>query len=114
MAMQSVANRSEEAPAIRGSNHDLWIGGKRVLTIALDRGTKGYPPHAEQCLELNNMIQGLALAAKAAVYQAENDTAGKSELATQSIESIADAITLLSQLSVAVQREIADVEAGRV
>lgn len=106
MAMHSVANRTDEALASRGSDHDLWIGEKRVLTIVLDRKGKGCPPHTEHCKSLNRMIQDLARAAKAVVYQAENDVNQDATFITQSIDGIAEAITLLSQLSTAVQSEV--------
>jgi hypothetical protein len=87
-------------------DHGLWIGGSDVLTIALDKKSKAFPPTVEHCAQLNEMIQGLARAAKAVIFHAENDHQVDAEFAMQPVESIADAIILLSQLSEAVLSEV--------
>lgn len=88
------------------SEHDLWIGGRDVLTIAFNKQCKMFPPVVEHCDQLNEMIQGLARAAKAVIFHAENDPTVDTSFAMQPIESITDAIILLSQLSGAVRSEI--------
>lgn len=90
-----------------GSNHDLWInGGKAVLTVALNKECKAFPPHGDLCGCLNKTIQGLARAAKAVVFHAQNDPSVATEFAMQPIDDIVDAITLLSQLSEAIREEL--------
>lgn len=109
MASESVATTSA-APATRcGSTHDLWIKSS-VLTVRIDKNDSDSPPEFDQCRQLNETIQGLARAAKAVIYQADNDTTSDAIFCMQPIEDIADAIILLSQLSRAVQSELADVD----
>ncbi|MBN8224824.1 MAG: hypothetical protein J0L89_08415 [Xanthomonadales bacterium] len=104
MALKSVATCPEVAES--GSEHDIWLaGGSVVLTIELDRNNKNFPPDAKQCPILNEMIQGLARAAKSVIYQAMHDGSAEPEYFVQPIESIADTIIMLSQLSAAVQSE---------
>lgn len=114
MATQSVAARAAVAPEHQGRYHDLFVGSGRVLSITLSRDElRSFPPSLEHSCELGRMIHDLARAAKAVAYQAENDATQDMGFIVQSIEGIAEAITLLSQLSTAVQCEIANVEAGR-
>lgn len=85
----------------------LWIGGDHgsVLTISIDKRTKGFPPDFEQCQLLNDMIQGLARAARSVAYHARTDLSADTEFLMGPAEDIADAIMLLSQLSAAVCAE---------
>lgn len=78
---------------------DLYISGGNVLTMLLDGKCNEFPPDADTCANLNLTIQGLARAARAVVYHAENDDQVDALYAMQPVESIADAIILLSQLS---------------
>ena len=111
MANESVAIATGQASDKRGSKHDLWItGGDVVLTVTIDKQCKEFPPRFEQCGHLNNTIQGLARAAKAVVFHAENDPTGDTSFAMQPIEDIADAIILLSQLSDAIRIEAGGVQ----
>lgn len=109
MALQSVATNPVSPSA--GTNHDLWIDGNNVLTIRLDRDCKQFPPAHRHCRDLNRMIQGLARAAKAVVFQAENGQED-ADMLMEPLERIADAIVLLSQLSDGVLREIDAPEAS--
>lgn len=95
-----------ESVATAGSTHGLWISDKTVLTVAVDRKSNEFPPHWEQCKSINQMIQGLARAANAVVYHAENDEQTDTFFALQPINDIANAIILLSQLSEAVTDEL--------
>jgi len=111
MAKKSVAIATGSASVERGSKHDLWItGGNAVLTVTIDKQCKEFPPETEHCRYLNNSIQGLARAAKAVVFHAENDSTVDTSFAMQPIEDIADAIILLSQLSDAIQSEVGGVQ----
>lgn len=103
MDTQSVAT----SPADHGGTHDLWLRDA-VLTVALDKNGKDFPPELDHVSSLNMTIQGLARALKAVIYHAENDSSVEASFAIQPIEDIADAIILLSQLAAAVQ-----VEAGK-
>lgn len=78
---------------------DLWLAGNDVVTLMVDPNSKMSRPAPENCANINQMIQGLARAAKAVVYHAENDDRVDTEFAMQPIESIAESIILLSQLS---------------
>ena len=96
-----------------GSTHGLWIGENCVLTVGVDKRSMEFPPAYEQVLAINNVIQNLARAAKAVLYQVENDSDGDACFQMQPVEGIADAIVLLSQLAAAVQHELASgTEAG--
>ncbi|UJJ58237.1 hypothetical protein [Rhodanobacter denitrificans] len=109
MANASVTTATGKASAKTGSKHDLWItGGDKVLTVTIDKQCKEFPPETEHCRHLNNTIQGLARAAKAVVFHAENDS--DASFAMQPIEDIADAIILLSQLSDAIRSEVGGVQ----
>lgn len=95
-----------------GSRHDLWIGEREVLTVGIDKDSREFPPVFRHCDDLNGMIQGLARAAHAVVYQAENDNAVETSFALQPISDIVRSIILLSQLSQAVIEEMCRTESG--
>lgn len=78
---------------------DLWLAGNDVVTLMVDPNSDMSRPGPENCAHINQMIQGLARAARAVVYHAENDDRVDTEFAMQPIESIAESIILLSQLS---------------
>ncbi|MCD7097187.1 hypothetical protein [Stenotrophomonas sp. MMGLT7] len=101
MASESVSTRPNTES---GSPHDLWLM-QEMLTVGLTRDSKGFPPEADHCVEINRMIQGLARAARSVVYQAGTDTTQDAQFAMQPIDEIAAAIILLSQLSEAVRIE---------
>ena len=103
VSIDGNCNRTD--PAVIGSTHDLWIGDHQVLTVTIDKRCHEFPPVAEQCDTLNEMIGGLARAAKAVVFHAANDTESTADFAMQPIEDIASAIILLSQLSSAIRHE---------
>jgi len=105
MAIQSVATANHE-PAAGWTKHDLWIGNKAVLTVAMGRDCREFQPQREHCRSLNLMIQGLAQATKSLIYQAENDTSIETNFVIQPLEEIANAIILFSQLSEAVRAEL--------
>lgn len=105
MKPETVAVTPSNAQPIRGSQHDLWISERYVLTISIDKQCNYFPPIAEQCGQLNEMIQGLARAAKAVTYHAENDEKADSAFSMQPIDNVMDAIILLSQLSQAIRSE---------
>jgi hypothetical protein len=88
-------------------NHDLWIGNK-VLTISLEKDSKGFPPAPEQVAALGSMVQLLARAIKAVAFHAENapEGDGTADFVLQPVEGIGEAILLLTQLSGAVQAEM--------
>lgn len=98
----------EVAQAAGGSKHDLWIGGDNgdVLTITIDKHCKRFPPGLKQCQLLNDMIQGLARAARSVAYHARTDLSADTEFLMGPAEDIADAIMLLSQLSAAISAEV--------
>lgn len=107
MAIESVATLPVSQA---GTEHDLWVGGRNVLSIRLDLGSKHFPPAPHHCADINQMIQGLARSAKAVVFQAENETDGvETSFLLQPLDDIADAIILLSQLSEAVRSETAKI-----
>lgn len=82
---------------------DLFLARGDVLSISLDPDGKNFPPTEAHCASIQEMIEGLARAARAVVYHAENDTATDACYAMQPVESIADAIVMLSRLSEAVR-----------
>lgn len=86
---------------------DLWVGKALVLTVGLDKATKGCPADPQHIVALSRMVQGLARAQRAVAFQAENDTSNDASFLVQPIEDIADAIVLLMQLSDAVQETLA-------
>ncbi|WP_158881467.1 hypothetical protein [Rhodanobacter sp. L36] len=110
MATESVSTRKRQPSAAQRSKHDLWIADDKVLTITVDRKCKHFPPEVEQCDRINEMIQGLARAAKSVIFHVENDTGSDAEFATRPIGDIANAIILLSQLSTAIRTEIGEVQ----
>ena len=85
--------------------HAVWVGNDNVLSFALDRHSKGFPPAQSQVGELHRLIQELARAAKSVIYQAENDSTDPA-FTMQPVEGIADTIILLSQMAAAVQSEV--------
>lgn len=93
-----------ESVTTAGSTHGLWIGDDCVLTFDINKASREFPPSLDQCTKLNAMIQGLARAARATVYYAEN-APSNADFLMQPVEDIADAILLLSQLSQAVLDE---------
>jgi len=100
----SVPDDADARPDAGGATCDLWIGGgSEVLTLSIDKHSKAFPPDIKQCQALNNTIQGLARAAKAVVFHADNDS--DTSFAMQPVEDIADAIIILSQLSAAISAE---------
>lgn len=106
MANESVAIESDPAPVAWGSAHDLWIG-EEVLTIRIAKTDTAFPPAAADSIALNEMIEGLARAAKALIYQGDNDARADLPFVAPAISSVIDSIILLSHLSGAVQRELA-------
>jgi hypothetical protein len=106
MKPENIAISPANRKSAGGGEHALWIGGggESVLTFTLDKNHH-FPPHADQCAYLNQMIQGLARAVKDVMYRAENDVNTDSEFASQPIVDIVDAIIMLSQLSEAVRAE---------
>lgn len=111
MAITSVAIETGSSSVEKGSKHDLWVaGGNMVLTVTIDKQCKDFPPETRQCGHLNNTIQGLARAAKAVVFHAENDSKVETSFAMEPIEDIANAIILLSQLSDAIRSEVDGVQ----
>lgn len=106
MASESVTTNLSQPEAQCFRELSLWLGEDQVLSICLDRNSKGFPPVREHPGRINMMIQDLARAAKATIYQAENDPKGDASFHLQPISGITDAIILLSQLSDAVQGEI--------
>lgn len=105
MATESVATGQISTKAASSYPHDVWIGRDDVLSIGISRNPQGFPAVVEHCDRLNDMIQGLARAAKSVVYQLENDDKADPSFVAQPVESLMEAIILLSQLSTAVQHE---------
>ncbi|GGA01367.1 hypothetical protein [Dyella caseinilytica] len=105
MKPENAAITPANANPMKGSEHGLWIGEHDVLTIAIDQQSKKFPPTIDHCSQLNKMIQGLAIAAKAVIYRAENDSSIDTSFAMLPIGDIADSIIILSQLSEAVALE---------
>ena len=97
--MNTVSAASPVTVSDAVEKFDLSIAGGNVLTILLDGKCREFPPDADTCANLNLMIQGLARAARAVVYHAENDDEIDGMYAMQPVETIADAIIMLSQLS---------------
>jgi hypothetical protein len=106
MKPASVAVTPANTKSVKVREYDLWLSEQYVLTVAFNQQCKAFPPLIDHCDKLNEMIQGLARAAKAVVFHAENDSKVDSSFAVQPIESISDAIMLLSQLSEAVRSEL--------
>lgn len=106
MKPENIAVTPAFAKPTDGSEHSLWIGGEEcVLTITLNKHSRAFPPTTEKCDYLNQMIQGLARAAKDVIYRATNDANTDPEFVIQPVDDIADAIILLSQLSEAIRSE---------
>lgn len=98
MALESVAITPKDY-----RSHDLWISS-HVLSIRMDTNPIEWQPDMEHVSLLNQMIQGLARAAKAvALYAEDHDNP---EFEVQPVEQIGDAIVLLSQLSEAIRTEV--------
>jgi hypothetical protein len=108
MKPEDVAVTPAHTNSLGGREHSLWIGGsgESVLTITLNKRSKAFPPHAEHCAYLNEMIQGLARAAKSVIYQAEKDPQIDADFVMRPIEDIVDTIVMLTQLSEAVRSEV--------
>lgn len=108
MKPRNVDAAIEVAQAMGGRRCDLWIGGGdgEVLTITIDKHSKAFPPDVKQCARLNDMIQGLARAARSVAYHARIEPSADTEFLMGPTEDIADAIMLLSQLSAAICAEV--------
>lgn len=102
-------------PVDKGTRYDLFIGGGRtVQTITLVGDDHGcFPPQAESCAGLSRMIRGLVDGISALANQAQNDTGTCTELALDSIVEIAESVTLLTQLSDAIQQEAMKAARGK-
>lgn len=81
----------------------LWISND-LLAVNIDR--QSVPTEPKHAVLLQDMIQGLARAARAVAYQVQTDDKADPEFLVQPIEDIANAIVLLSQLSAAVSEDI--------
>lgn len=106
MKPEKAAITPANADLVNVSEHDLWVGDRDVLTIAFNKQCEKFPPTVDHCDQLNEIIQGLARAAKAVIFHADNDPEVDMSFAMQPIESISNAIILLSQLSSAVRSEV--------
>lgn len=104
MATESVATLTAAEIPSAGSEHELWLGNGDVLSITLNRESKGFPPTADHIQPLHYMLQGLARAAKCVVDRAGDVEVN--EFNMQPVSDIADAIILLSQLAEGVRHEI--------
>ncbi len=107
--MADGSTQSKQVVATRGSEHGLWIHGGNVLSVTLDRESKGFPPDLKCCGSLNRTIQGLARAIQSVVYHAESQGSElpvDGEFLMQPVEDLTDAIVLLSQLSDAIVHEV--------
>lgn len=86
---------------------DLWLSDDCVLTVGVDMSLKGFAPHSSHHKVINDTIRDLACAVKPCVSAAEEDATSDATIALRSIEAIAAAIILLTQLSTAVQDALA-------
>lgn len=91
-----------------GHEHDVWIGPEHVLSLKLDKGTRGFPPSQEIAQAMGRMIQGLSRASRAVIHHSEDQRDPAFHM--QPVEDISDAIILLSQLREAVESEIKEVQ----
>ncbi|HJP98739.1 MAG TPA: hypothetical protein VJ862_09275 [Rhodanobacteraceae bacterium] len=105
MATKSVATK-KPLTEIPGTEQDLWMRGGDVLTVRIDRNSKGFPANAEALDHLHEVIIGLA---KAVVCIADDLEAGsvKDQWHTGlALNGIADAIVLHTTLAEGVSSEM--------
>ena len=105
MATKSVATKKQPTE-IPGTEQGLWMRGGDVLSVRLDRNSKGFPPCAQALDHLHEVIIGLA---KAIVKIANDLEAGEVEDQWHTglaLNGIADAITLHTTLAEGVCAEL--------